>query len=378
MTSYKALVMVSPGQDLEVQTRDLQAAVDRLPAEGVLVRVRAAGVCHTDLHVRQGGYRTGKDSWLSFADRPGYGYPLVPGHEIAGSVHAFGSRPPAPSTLSVGDRVAVYTFAGCDECEVCRGGDPHLCANSKQQLGFSADGGYAEYVAVPHWKYAIKLPASVSYQQGCLVSCGGLTAYCAIRKAQPVVDKVQQWNVELFVAVIGLGGLGQWALMLLRQCLPNTQMKVVGVDINEVKLKLAQERNLVDDIFMFDNDDTAETATSKFGEKFSGKKLHVVFDFVNSEQTCLFSLSSLNAGGTLMCIGMHGGSLELALPLLPLKAHTISGVHGGSLRDMQELNELMGQGNMQSLIMEYQFLDANKALLDLKNGRISGRGVLIL
>lgn len=376
MTSYKAMVIVSPGQDLEVQTRDLQALVDGLPAEGVLVRVRAAGVCHTDLHVWQGGYRTGKDSWLSFANRPGYGYPVVPGHEIAGSVHAFGSRP--PSALSVGDRVAVYTFAGCEECEVCKGGDPHMCADSKQQLGFSADGGYAEYVAVPHWKYAIKLPTSVSYQQGCLLSCGGLTAYCAIRKVQPVVDRVRQRNVELFVAVIGLGGVGQWALMLLRRCLPNVQMKVVGVDISETKLKQAQERNLVDDIFMFDKADTAEIAASKFGEKFSGKKLHVVLDVVNSEQTCLFSLKSLNAGGILMCIGLHGGSVELALPLLPLKAHTISGVHGGSPAEMKELNELVGKGNMDPLITEYQFLDANKALQDLKNGKISGRGVLIL
>lgn len=376
MTSYRALVIVSPGQDLEVQTRDLQTLVDRLPAEGVLVRVRAAGVCHTDLHLWQGGYRTGKDSWLSFADRPGCGYPIVPGHEVAGSVHAFGSHP--PSNLSVGDRVAVYTFAGCDGCEVCRGGDPHLCAHSTQQLGFSADGGYAEYVAVTHWKYIFKLPTSVSYQQGCLLSCGGLTAYSAIKKVQPVVEKVQQWKVELFVAVIGLGGLGQWALMLLRQCLPDVQMTVVGVDISQTKLKLAQEKNLVNDIFLFDKADTAEIAASKFGKAFSGRKLHIVLDFVNSEQTCLFSLKSLNTGGILVCIGMHGGSVELALPLLPLKAHTVAGVHGGSLVHMQELKELVGKGNMQSLITEYQFLDANKALHDLKDGKIAGRGVLVL
>ena len=161
-------------------------------------------------------------------------------------MYALGDRVPPSSTLSIGDRVAGYTFSGCDDCAVYTGGDPHLCAQGRT-LGFVLDGGYSEYVAIPHWKYTIKLPNSISYQQGCLISCGGLTAYSAIKTAQPAVERLKRWGLELFVAVIGLSGLGQWALRLLPHCMPGLQMKVVGVDIDQEKLKWAREENLVDD-----------------------------------------------------------------------------------------------------------------------------------
>ena len=376
--SYRVFAIVSPKHQLELQTRDLQAAVAKLSPDGVLIRVAAAGVCHTDLHLWQGGYRVGRESWLNFADRPGYGYPIVPGHEIAGSVYALGDRVPPSSTLSIGDRVAGYSFSGCDDCAVCAGGDPHLCAQGRT-LGFLLDGGYSEYVAIPHWKYAVKLPNSISYQQGCLISCGGLTAYSAIKTAQPAVERVKRWGLELFVAVIGLGGLGQWALRLLPHCVPGLQMKVVGVDIDQEKLKSAREENLVDDTLLFDRAGDVEATSSLFHQMFLGKKLHVVFDFVNSETTCSFAMRSLHTGGMLLALGLHGGAFNLALPLLPLNSYTLSGMHGGSLEQMRELVQLVDGGRVrQSLVTEYPFLEANKALQDLKNGLISGRGVLIL
>ena len=362
MASYAALGLDSPGKDLTVQIRDLAAETKRLPAAGILVEVRAAGVCHTDVHLWEGGYVTGKNSRLEFAKRQGYGYPIVPGHEIAGIVYAMGACPPAPTILSVGDRVAIYTAISCEDCHVCHSGNTHLCSNSKQQLGFTVDGGYAQYVSVPHWKYAIRLPPSISMQQGCLLSCGALTAYSAIKKVQLTVDMVRKWKIELFVAVIGLGGLGQWALMLLRQYFSNTPLRVVGIDISQEKLKTVQAKNLVDDVFRFVSTDSAETTDAKFSDCFPGKKIHIVLDFVNSENTFGFSMRWVHVGGMLMSVGLHGGSFDIALPLLPLKTVTIAGTHMGSPSKMKELIEIVERGNISLSTTEYQLLDANKAL----------------
>ena len=153
-------------------------------------------------------------------------------------------------------------------------------------------------------------------------------------------------------------------------------MKVVGVDIDQEKLKSAREENLVDDTSFFDR--AGDVEATSFNHMFLGKKLHVVFDFVNSETTCSFAMRSLHTGGMLLALGLHGGAFNLALPLLPLKSYTLSGMHGGSLEQMRELIQLVDGGRVrQSLVTEYPFLEANKALQDLKNGLISSRGVLI-
>ena len=157
--------------------------------------------------------------------------------------------------------------------------------------------------------------------------------------------------------------------------MPGLQMKVVGVDIDQEKLKSVREEHLVDDTLLFDR---AGDVEATLNHMFLGKKLHVVFDFVNSETTCSFAMRSLHTGGMLLALGLHGGAFNLALPLLPLNSYTLSGMHGGSLEQMRELVQLVDGGRVrQSLVTEYPFLEANKALQDLKNGLISGRGVLI-
>ena len=149
-----------PGAGVELQQleRELPSLLQSLPPEGALVRVHVAGVCHSDLHLYNGFYRTGKgpDQVHRFAERPGHSYPIVPGHEIAGSVYALGERAEVESGLKLGDRVTVYPWIGCEQCSICKAGDPHLCTGSTQQLGFNADGGYSEYVHVLHYKYVIK------------------------------------------------------------------------------------------------------------------------------------------------------------------------------------------------------------------------------
>ena len=149
---YTACVLTGPKQ-LELQQRSLKYLLGRIPPMGALVRIQAAGLCHSDVHRWHGYYSLGSSKKTTFEER-GFGYPIVPGHEIAGRVHSLGLRlqsESAAAALKVGVRVVVYPWIGCGDCSDCKAGDTHLCPNP-DQLGFNADGGFSEFVLVPHYR----------------------------------------------------------------------------------------------------------------------------------------------------------------------------------------------------------------------------------
>lgn len=165
----------------------------------VVVRVTHAGVCHMDIHVRQGGYDLGSAGWLSMADR-GVSYPLVMGHEIAGEVVSVG---PDAHERAVGDEVAVYPWLGCGECAVCQEGFGNLCVASSQVLGVNKPGGYGELVLVPEERFAVPLDG-VDPAWGATLGCSGLTAISAAEQ----VSALRAVREDSPVAVIGAGGVG--------------------------------------------------------------------------------------------------------------------------------------------------------------------------
>ena len=250
MATYKAYSIPAVGEPLELTTFSLQTAVSGLPADGVVVKIHAAGVCHTDLHLWHGYYQVGKkkDEVMRFSDR-GMVYPKVPGHEVAGSVYAVGEQVLSHrSDLKVGSRILVYPWIGCDACYLCKAGDTHLCSNSRE-IGFVNHGGYSEFVVVPHYRYVFHTPDNISDPMAALLPCSGITSFSAIKKVLPVVERVRSWSVEVVVMVIGLGGLGQWALNLLKYCLcPEDvqHVKVIGVDLNKEKVDHALQSKLID------------------------------------------------------------------------------------------------------------------------------------
>ena len=142
---------------------------------------------------------------------------------------------------------------------------------------------------------------------------------------------------------------------------------------------MVQEEGLVEGTFLFNSAGDRSEEASRFSDLFHGEKLHMILDSVNSEHTCLFAMNVLHKGGVLISLGLHGGSCELALPMLPLNAYTICGAHGGSLSELEELIELVERhSTIQMQVREYPFSDANNALCDLMSGLIPGRGVLVL
>ena len=230
----------------------------------------------------------GEDDLLHFTERSCIRYPVVPGHEIAGVIHTVGSDVPMTCPLVAGDRVVVYPWVGCGECKVCMKGDSNYCPDwvNSRELGFTLDGGYAEYVKVPHYRYIFKLPEAIPFSTGALLPCSGLTAYAALKKCSTVVQRVQGWEKEVIIAVIGLGGVGQWAVKLIPFCFGRESVKVVGIDISSKKLQAAKEEKLVDEIFQFSSEKaTSQQACELF--KDLKDKPQVILDFVKLHRNFL-------------------------------------------------------------------------------------------
>ena len=170
----RSMRIVAEGQPL----REMEVEVPRVVSHSVLVRVDAAGVCHSDVHLISGSYDLGEGRKLS-TTRGGTLLPLTPGHEIAGRVEELGDKAEA-SGLKKGERVVAYPWIGCGMCRKCLSGKENLCEGVPAFLGFARDGGYSEYVLVPDARYLVKAEG-IDPSQSATLACSGLTAYCAVR-----------------------------------------------------------------------------------------------------------------------------------------------------------------------------------------------------
>ncbi len=202
----KAVRLTEIGRPLEGQ--ETPAPV---PGYGeVLVRIKAAGICHSDAHYRAG---------VSYAGP----LPITLGHEIAGVVEALG---PGTARVRIGDRVALHYLVTCGQCYHCNRGHEQFCA-AAEMLGKNRDGGYAEFIVVPE-RGVVSLPDEVGFEQGAIMMCSSSTSFHALCKARLKAGET--------VAVFGAGGLGMSAIQLAKGF---GAAEVYAVDINRDKLVLA-------------------------------------------------------------------------------------------------------------------------------------------
>ncbi|MFZ5918819.1 MAG: alcohol dehydrogenase catalytic domain-containing protein [Chloroflexota bacterium] len=176
----------------------------------VLVRIRAAGICHSDVHYRAGASPVGP-------------LPQTLGHEVAGVVEKVGA---GVRSVGVGDRVCLHYLLTCGECYFCRNGHEQFCPQGRM-IGKHCDGGFAEYIVVPA-RNAVPIPDGVSFEQAAVLMCSTATSFHALRKG-----RLQPGET---VAVFGVGGLGMSAIQLARAC---GALQVYAVDINAARLQLA-------------------------------------------------------------------------------------------------------------------------------------------
>ena len=324
----------------------------------VLIRVKAAGVCHSDLHIWEGGYDLGHGRKpLSLKDR-GVSLPRTMGHETVGEVLAFGPDAKAGGDLKVGDIALVYPWLGCGKCEVCLAGDENMCLKPAS-LGVYCDGGYADHMTVPHPKYLIDLNG-LDPVTAAPYACSGVTTYSALKK----VDK--DWDTP--IVIFGAGGLGLMALSLLKAM---GGKGAIVVDIDAKKREAAEKAGALATV-----DGKAPDALAQLAQK-AGGPIRAVIDLVGNAQTTQLGFDCLTKGGKLVIVGLFGGGATWALPLIPIKAVTIQGSYVGNLRETKELLDLVRAKKIPAIpVTPMPLAKANDALVNLLNGQLVGRAVL--
>ncbi|MUN63236.1 alcohol dehydrogenase catalytic domain-containing protein [Kocuria sediminis] len=304
------------------------------PPQGVVVRVRATGLCRSD--------------WHAWAGHDEIAWPHVPGHELAGVVAAVGE---GVRRWRTGDRVTVPFVCGCGRCDWCRAGDAQVCP-AQEQPGFTHWGSFAEYVALHAADTnLVAVPEHVDFATAAGLGCRFATAYRALAARARVAEG--EW-----VTVLGAGGVGLSAVMIARAL----GGRVIAVDRNPKALARARELG-AEHVLRADGTDVPEAVAD-----LTGGGSHVAVDAVGSEQTCADAVLSLRRRGRHVQIGL----------LPPVEGHPrvpmarvigweldLLGSHGMAAADYPAMMSLIEQGALQPqrLIERTIGLDAAAALL---------------
>jgi propanol-preferring alcohol dehydrogenase len=347
----KSARILEPNEPLSIS----ESETPKPEGDQVLVKVNSVGVCHSDLHLLEGGYDLGDGQFMKVTDR-GVKYPVTPGHEIVGTVEDIGNN---VSSVEKGDQVLVFPWIGCGECPACKVKNENLCDTPKS-MGVFQDGGYSDYALIPSFKYLAKLDG-VDPDAATSLACSGLTAFTAIKKANQ--------NSPEFLVIIGAGGLGLMGVQIAKAI---TDAKIICVDLDDQYFITANDMG-ADYIINSKDSETSQKIMSICNDKGADS----VVDFVNAPPTVKLDFAVLRKRGNLVLVGLFGGSIELSLVTIPLKSLTIQGAYTGNYDDMVELLALARKGIINPVISKrYTLDDANTALGDLKARKIIGRAVI--
>ena len=268
----KAVRLIEIGQPLQMR----EVSLPSIGEGDVLVRIRAAGICHSDVHYRAGVSPAGP-------------VPITLGHEIAGIVEEVGAR---VATVKAGDRVCLHYLVTCGTCAYCTQGHEQFCVTGRM-LGKHRDGGYAEAVAVPA-RGVVPLPDEIPFEHGAVLMCASSTVLHALRKA-----RLQPGET---VAIFGLGGLGLSALQLASAL---GARDVYGVDINGERLRQARRYGAVP-VNAAKTDPVAEIM-----RQTQGKGVDVALELIGLPRTMRQAVQSLAIFGRAGLVGITNQPLEV-------------------------------------------------------------------
>jgi propanol-preferring alcohol dehydrogenase len=269
----KAVRLTAIGSPLEDATIEIPA----LGPRDVLIRVRAAGICHSDVH-----YRAGVS--------PVKELPVTLGHEVAGVVEQTGD---AVTNFKPGDRVCVHYLVTCGHCAFCLGGHEQFCP-SAEMIGKHRDGGYAEFIAVPE-RSVFPLPDEVPFEQGAILMCSSATSLHALNKARLRTGET--------VAIFGVGGLGISAIQLARHL---GAAQIFAVDINPRKLELAERFEAIA------INAAAGDPVEQLREITNGRGVDVALELIGLPQTMRQAVQSLATLGRAALVGLTKETFQIA------------------------------------------------------------------
>jgi alcohol dehydrogenase, propanol-preferring len=348
----KSARIVEVDKPLQVQ----ELVTPKPKGQQVLIKVQSSGVCHSDIHLWEGGYEGPGGQLLKTTDR-GVKYPLTPGHEIAGVIDSLGEQ---AEGFSKNEKVLVFPWIGEGLCPACRMGKENLC-DKPRSLGIYTDGGYSEYVLVPSYRYLVKIGEELDTDTSAPLSCSALTAYGAVKNTNLTPNDN--------VVIVGAGGLGLMAIQLAKAI---TGSRIIATDLDDEKLKEAKN-NGADITINSKKEDPVKAVMELTGKKGAD----AVIDFVNASKTVETDMQLLRRRARIVLVGLFGGELKLNLVTMPTRAYRLIGSYTGSIADLIELVSLAERGVIKPIISNRFKLDqATEALTMLKEGKIVGRGVI--
>ncbi len=307
-------------------------AVPKILESELLIRVRACGICHTDLHIIEG-------------ELPQKKSPLVPGHQIVGVVEKKGND---VSKFNLGDRVGVpWLYSTCGVCEFCRRGSENLC-NAAKFTGYDVDGGFAEYTVVNE-KFAYHIPKVFSDGQAAPLMCAGIIGYRALRLS----------NIEKG-GKLGLYGFGASA---------------------HITIQVARHMNC--EVYVFSRSKQHRKHAEELGAVWAGTTdekppvaLDSVISFAPVGEIVPKALRVLRKGGTLALAGIYVSPIPQFDYNLLYHERTIRSVANSTRKDAKDFLKVAAEIPVKIQLEVFKLEDANKALQLLKGSKIKGAGVL--
>jgi len=304
-----------------------------------ILRIKAAGVCHSDLHVLDGEVPFLKNAFTM-------------GHEVCGELVEVGSE--APDTLKKGALYAVHGPNPCGNCLYCRSGRDNLCDSpTRAYIGLGADGGYAEFIKVPA-RNIVEVPQGVSAEVAAVATDAVLTPWHAFRLAN-----VRQGDTVL---AIGLGGLGMNGMQIAHAL----GAHVIACDMRESSLDMARQLG-ADEVFH----------SKELEEKLKGRKVDIVGDFVGRESTFKQAQTLVRPGGTVCAVGL--GSLQV--PFMPMIVASyeirVQGAFWGTSTELRDVLRYISEGRIKPQVDTGKIEDVSHWIEELKNGRVKSRMALM-
>ena len=314
-----------------------------VPNEGeVLIHISICGVCHTELDEIEG--RT-----------PPPSFPRVLGHQVVGTVEELGDK---AGRFKIGDRIGVaWIYSSCGECHYCTEGNDNLCEDFKA-TGRDKDGGYAEYLKVPE-NFAYKIPEMFTDSEAAPVLCAGAVGYRSLR----LTELRDGQNLGL----TGFGASGHLVIRMAKHMFPNSNVYVFA--------RSKEEREFSKQLGAIWAGNTEDRAP---------QKLDAIIDTTPVWKPVVEALKNLNTEGRLVINAIRKEEIDKSYLLnLDYPQHLwmekeIKSVANVSRKDVIEFLELAARIPIKPEIEEYALEDANKSIIELKEGKIKGAKVLVI
>ncbi|MEL9929987.1 MAG: alcohol dehydrogenase catalytic domain-containing protein [Sulfolobales archaeon] len=351
----KAALLYNYGEPLKIE----EIPKPKATGYSVLVRVAGSGVCHSDVHLWRGELKTLVPPTL----------PLVMGHEVSGVVEEVGEL--VPPDIEPGMEVLVY-WAYCEKDDkYAQKGLYQLCGLRAGSGIALYNGGFAEYMLVPHYRYLVPVKGLRDLEAAASLADAGATAYRAVRKA------LEDLEDEDYILIVGLGGVGIYGLQLARLL---TGARIVGVDIRRDKIEHATRIvSLRRGDSLISASDVPDVRRAVM-EATGGQTFKVVIDFVGSEKTIETYIDLLSPLGSYIIVGL-GSEYGPRIPVhkMVLNEISIKTVLYGSIRDLANLADLASRDliNYWDIAEKIRLEDVNKALEKLAKGYAPYRQIIV-